>query len=414
MLPESPLHALLTLTLVPGLGPVLISRALAALGSPEAVLAATPERLRTVRGIGPDRAALVRDHRGPAAQAAKLELDRASALGITLRAITDPDYPALLRETSDPPPILYIRGRLAPQTDDRFPLAIVGSRACTPYGLEQTARFAGALAAAGITIVSGGARGIDSAAHRAALAARGRTIAVMGCGLAHTYPRENAELFAQIAAGAGDPGPAAGHPPDQGALVSELPLDTAPAADNFPTRNRIISGLSLGVLVVEAAKGSGSLHTARHALEDHNREVFALPGRVDSPASQGALELIKAGEAAMVTHPADILAALETPARHLHQGTHEARYPAANPAGDSLFSSPGTESGAAPAFARAPVVGLTDALDHAIVAALAEPMTIDELARAVAAEIPAIKARLTLLELRKVITRRGPRLARTR
>jgi DNA processing protein len=199
------------------------------------------------------------------------------------------EYPVNLRNIYDPPKTIYIKGRLRPE--DEFAVAIVGSRRASFYGLEQAERFAFELARMGVTVISGMARGIDSAAHRGALKAGGRTIAVIGSGLDNIYPPENKGLAEEITR--------------SGAVITEFSADTKPLAQNFPQRNRIISGLSLGVLVVEAAKNSGALITADFALEQ-GREVFALPGRIDSGNSFGTNELIKQG-AKLVTGVEEII-----------------------------------------------------------------------------------------------------------
>lgn len=191
---------------------------------------------------------------------------------------TDPAYPALLRETSDPPLALLYRGEL--RVEDELAVAVVGSRRATAYGLELSRHLAGELARRGLTIVSGLARGIDAAAHRGALDAGGRSIAVLGSGLERLYPPEHRDLAERIAA--------------RGAVLSEFALDAPPLAAHFPRRNRVITGLTLGTLVVEAALKSGSLISARHALEQ-NREVFAVPGPVGSPNSEGVHALIRDG-----------------------------------------------------------------------------------------------------------------------
>jgi DNA processing protein len=198
----------------------------------------------------------------------------------------------MLKQIYDPPPVLYVKGTLA--REDTLGVAIVGSRRCSFYGQEQASRFAHLLAAAGFTIVSGMARGIDTAAHSGALAAQGRTIAVQGCGLSHVFPPENAKLFELIG--------------DSGACICELPLRAEPLAEHFPPRNRIIAGLSLGTIVIEASLRSGALITAKTALES-NREVMAIPGKIDSPLSQGAHSLIKQG-ARLVESVEDVMEAL--------------------------------------------------------------------------------------------------------
>lgn len=384
------LRDLLRLTLTPGLGPVLIARLLEAFGSPTAALGASPKLLERIRGIGPAKsAAIARGFRETDALADE-ELALAEKLGVALVPRDDPGYPPLLRQIPDPPPLLYVRGRFRPDEPDRYPVAIVGSRDCTAYGLEQSARFAGVLAAAGLTVVSGGARGIDTAAHRGALRAGGRTVAVLGCGLARCYPPENESLFNEVAA--------------SGAVISELPLRTNPDADNFPARNRLISGISLGVIVIEAGRRSGSLITARMAAEDHGREVMAVPGRVDSPSSLGTLELIRDGGAALVTGPGDVIATLETPARHAHGGTHADRYadPAAAP--EPLFEPDHPEPpAAAPALAATPA-------QAAILRALAEPLTLDELARATGLDPATLRAEVTVLEIQRRVHRQGSRI----
>lgn len=382
------LNDLMTLTMIPGLGPVLIARALGALGSAAGVLSAHPEQLRTIRGFGPERVGLIGTHRDAAARAAAVELARAADLGLTLVSRGDTAYPPLLAEAPDAPPVLYVRGSLHPHGPDRYPVAIVGSRDCTQYGLEQAGRFATALAQAGLTVVSGGARGIDSSAHRAALRAGGRTFAVLGSGVDVPYPPENAEFFAQIAR-------------EGGAVISELPLGTVPSPDNFPSRNRIIAALSLGVVVIEAGRRSGALITARLAVEDLGREAFALPGRVDSRMSEGALDLLKAGGAHLVTEPADVLSHLQEPARHLFGGTHADRFlppVLPKPAGP-------TERG------DLRTAGLSPS-QQAVLAALGAPLTLDELCREVKMDPAALRADLTVLELRKAVGREGSRIAR--
>lgn len=389
-------EAVLRLTLIDGLGPVLIARLIHAFGSPASVLEQSEESLRLVKGVRKETArVIVADRRASADRVAE-ELARAEDLGVRLVTLGDPEYPPLLTAIPNPPPMLYVRGELRADLD-RYTVALVGSRACSAYGIEQAERFAGWLAGAGLTVVSGGARGIDTAAHRAAIRLGGRTIAVLGCGLANVYPPENKELFQEIAAG-------------RGAVVSELPLSAGPNAQNFPMRNRIISGLSLGTLVVEAASGSGALITARHAAEDHGREVFAVPGRIDSPASEGSNDLLKRGGAHLVTAPSDVLDILEAPARHLHAGVHADRY--ADPTRDvnaELFED--ASDGTIDSNHSLAESGLTEP-QRAIVRALDEPMPMEELARRLAFEPGALRAEITILEVRRLIERRGQTIAR--
>lgn len=331
--------------MTPGLGPVFIRRLLDAFESPADALAAAPAAIHQATRCGKDRAARFAAEIRATEALADAELALAASLNVAVVALGDSGYPPLLAQLPDAPPLLYVRGRLDAQAD-RYAVAIVGSRHCSQYGLEQAARFGGVLASAGLTVVSGGARGIDAAAHQGALRGQGRTVAVLGCGLAECYPPENTGLFDAIAAA--------------GVVVSELPLRTAPKPENFPARNRIISGLSLGVLVIEAGQRSGALITARLAGEDHGREVMVLPGRVDSPACRGSLDLLKKGGAALVTDPGDVIHLLAAPGHHVHTGSHAHRYPASEA---SLFA--GDETGPA----------RND--EHArILAALAEPKTL--------------------------------------
>jgi DNA processing protein len=404
MTPTPTTLELLTLTMTPGLGPVLIGRAIGQLGSAQAVLEASPERLKTIHGFGPKVISRMFAERSKARAAAEREVDTAQRLGVHLLGLEDPGYPALLRQIGDAPPVLYIRGQLDPAQRDRYPVGIVGSRQCTPYGLEQAERFAAHLAGAGLTIVSGGARGIDAAAHRAALRVGGRTIVVLGCGLSHCYPEEHRALFDQIV------GSDAG---SRGCLISELPFHAPPAAENFPARNRIISGLSLGVIVIEAGKGSGALITARLAAEDHGREVFAVPGRVDSPASEGTLGLLKAGGASLATSPQDVLDELHQPARHLHHGTHQARYAPAAQSQADLFVEP-TSPPVTPSTSAVPLrlLGLNDRQQR-IIEVLDEPRTPDDLGRVLGVDQSNLRADLTVLELRRLIRRSGTWIERT-
>ena len=277
----------LTLSMVSGVGPRTLKLLLDQFGTPAAVLDAPASALRDVQGVGPKLAREIASARSKIDAAAELDLCRANGLSVLIP--TDPAYPRMLTEIHDPPSVLFVRGQVKPA--DMLSVAIVGSRHATHYGVTQAERLAGSLARAGLTIVSGLARGIDGAAHRGALEAGGRTLAVLGGGVLEIYPPEHKELADQVAA--------------QGAIMSEAPPRAIPMAGSFPQRNRIISGLSLGVIVVEATERSGALISARHAMEQ-GREVFAVPGRVDSRASRGCHALIRDG-ARLIESADDVL-----------------------------------------------------------------------------------------------------------
>ena len=279
-----------TLKSVPGVGNLLFKRLIDRFGSPEAVLKAPAEALTAVEGISRQCAEAVRCQRP--STAVVQEIARIAESGVSVVTLLDPGYPSLLRQIPDPPPFLYFYGSLAGLVN---PVAVVGSRHATQYGLEATERLCRDLTARGMTVVSGMARGIDTAAHRGALAGRGRTVAVLGSGLQKIYPLENRHLFERIAA--------------NGAVVSEFPLRAAPDPHHFPQRNRIISGMTLGTVIVEATLRSGSLITARLAAEQ-NREVFAVPGNINSFKSTGTHTLIKQG-AKLVEHAGDIVEELQ-------------------------------------------------------------------------------------------------------
>ena len=270
---------------VPGVGNLLCRRLIYRFGSPQDVLQASDKELLQVNGLAQRHVAAIRSHHP---EGIETELELAAKRGYQFVALTDPDYPRLLREIPDPPPLLYVYGRLE---RDSANLAVVGSRNATNYGLRTTTDLCRSLASRSLTIVSGMARGIDTAAHRGALSAGGQTIAVLGSGLERIYPAENRRLFHRIA--------------EKGAVVSEFPLQAEPEAHHFPIRNRIISGMSLGTMVVEATRNSGSLITARLAAEQ-NREVFAVPGSVQSFKSAGSHTLIKQG-AKLVEHAQDVI-----------------------------------------------------------------------------------------------------------
>jgi len=280
----------MALNSVSGVGRVLFKRLIARFGGPEAAFGASVSDLNSVEGLRPAVAEAIKSFDGW--EKVDIELDKAAKSGARVVALADPEYPALLREIHDPPPCLYVKGALI--SYDKFAVAVVGTRIPTPYGRHITRKITKDLAMKGLTIVSGGARGIDTEAHRGALSARGRTVAVLGCGIDVVYPPENKELFGLIAEG--------------GALVTEYPMGVKPDPTNFPPRNRIISGMSMGVVVVEAAGDSGSLITATYGLEQ-GREIFAVPGSVTSDVSRGTNSLIKKG-ARLIEGAGDIIADL--------------------------------------------------------------------------------------------------------
>jgi DNA processing protein len=300
-----------------GIGPVTFAKMIKHFGSVERVLGASVSELAKIDGVGfktAERVASSCDKFNAVA-----ELDSARRLGVWLVNLADERYPPVLKRIYDPPPVLYVKGSLSRQ--DNLAVSIVGSRHCSIYGKEQASRFAHFLGSAGFTICSGMARGIDTAAHQGALSAGGRTIAVQGCGLAKIFPPENKKLFEMIT--------------ESGACVSELPLDAEPLATNFPPRNRIIGGLSLGTIVIEAAPRSGALITAKAAL-DYNREVMAVPGKIDSPLSKGAHQLIKQG-ATLIESVEDIMEALGQIGEQLQEHVSNAAEQAVARAEKSLF-----------------------------------------------------------------------------
>ena len=269
-------EALVALNMIEHVGPVRVRQLLEHFGEAPAVLRASATELMRVRGIGADTAEAIAGWEHTVNLTA--ELKRVEEYGCRIVIPEDADYPGLLRQIYDPPIVLYVRGHLSPK--DKNGVAIVGSRLTTPYGQQTARRLAYQLAYVGVTVVSGGARGIDTAAHQGALSAKGRTIAVLGNGINLVFPPENVDLFERIAA--------------QGAVMTQFPFNRRADKQSFPIRNRIVAGMTLGTVVVEANLSSGALITANMAVEN-GRQVFAVPGRIDSPQSKGCHELIKKG-----------------------------------------------------------------------------------------------------------------------
>lgn len=266
----------MALNMIEGIGPVRVRQLLQFFGDASAVLKASRQQLLSVRGIGDESAATIANWEKTVDLAG--ELKRIAEFGCHIVTQDDAEYPPSLREIYDPPVVLYVKGSLT--AADKNSVAIVGSRQTTHYGIETARKLGYQLAYTGVTVVSGGARGIDTAAHQGALSAKGRTVAILGTAINIVFPPENAELFERIAA--------------SGAVISQWPFNRNGDRQTFAIRNRIVAGMTLGTVVVEANMTSGALITANFAIE-YGRQVFAVPGRIDSPRSKGCHDLIKKG-----------------------------------------------------------------------------------------------------------------------
>ena len=284
-------EALIALNMIDRVGPVRVRQLLEHFGEAGDILKASRQQLLHVNGIGEDTAESIATWEQKVDLAA--ELKRISDYKAQVVIQSDPEYPEHLRQIYDPPLVLYVRGKL--QTKDKNAVALVGSRMTTHYGIETARKLAYQLAYVGVTVVSGGARGIDTAAHQGALSGKGRTIAVLGTGINLVFPPENVELYDRIA--------------ENGAIITQFPFNRPADKQTFPIRNRIVAGMTLGTVVVEANMTSGALITANFATE-YGRQVFAVPGRIDSPRSKGCHELIKKG-AKLCEGAEDILSEFE-------------------------------------------------------------------------------------------------------
>ena len=269
-------EALIALNLIEHVGPIRVRQLLEHFGDAPAVLRASKSQLLRVRGVGEETAEAIASWEKTVDLSG--ELKRIQDFGCQVLIQTDEGYPESLRQIYDPPVVLYVKGKLT--TKDKNAVAMVGSRQTTHYGLEVARKLAYQLAYVGVTVVSGGARGIDTASHQGALSAKGRTVAVLGTGINLVFPPENNELFDRIAA--------------NGAVITQFPFNRPADKQSFPIRNRIVAGMTLGAVVVEADMNSGALITANFATE-YGRQVFAVPGRIDSPRSKGCHDLIKKG-----------------------------------------------------------------------------------------------------------------------
>lgn len=364
----------LTLHLTEGIGPILARRIIERTGSIRSACDATVSVLKQIDGIGTLKADRLAGAIQTARAKAKEEIEKVVNKRIDLVTPDQERYPHLLRSIPDPPLVLYMIGTLEPR--DLNSIALVGSRRCSHYGREQSERFSRVLAQNGFTLVSGGARGIDSACHHGALSVPGgRTIAVVGSGLDVPYPPENIELFEIIS--------------QRGAVLSEFPLGTAPLAENFPRRNRIVSGLSRGVLVIEADERSGALITARQAADEHNRLVMAIPGRVDNPLSAGPHKLIRQG-AVLVTRPEHVFEAL---------GPLNASIPE-TPVFESPQDLPPSTPDSKPMFE-----GLSDLQQKILKVLNHEPQHVDMIAQTIETDVSFVLRELTLLSLRGRVKR---------
>jgi DNA processing protein len=352
-------EALVALNLIEHVGPIRVRQLLEHFGEASAILRASKQQLLQARNIGEETAQAISNWEKGIDLSG--ELKRVEEFGCRVVTQEDPEYPELLRQIYDPPVVLYVKGQLLPK--DKNAVAMVGSRMTTHYGTETARKLSYQLGYVGVTVVSGGARGIDSAAHQGALSAKGRTIAVLGTGINLVTPPENAELFQRIAA--------------NGAVITQFAFNRPPDKQSFPIRNRIVAGMTLGTVVVEANLSSGALITSNFANE-YGRQVFAVPGRIDSPRSKGCHELIKKG-AKLCESAEDILSEFEY------------LFPASNrPAGVS-------ETGVLPALELSGnEQKIYDALNH-------EEASIDEVIRQSGLPSSAVSVALLSLEMKRLV-----------
>ncbi len=365
--------------MVPGLGPVKLQALLAVFETPQRILAAGRNALRAVSGIGPDTAEAIANWESQVDLAG--EIARIEAFGAKIIHWESPEYPQTLRNIQNPPIVLYVWGELQPE--DTQAIGVVGSRNVTHYGVESAKKLSYQLAYAGYTVISGLARGIDTAAHQGALAAKGRTVAVIGSGLSRLYPPENQGLAERIAT--------------SGAVVSEYPMERSADRQTFPYRNRIVAGWGRGLLVVEAGLNSGALITANQAI-DQGRPVYAVPGQIDRPTSAGSNRLIQQG-ARLVLSADDIFDDLGS----LFPGTKSQLSNApAHRSGETENTAPAKSAAVSSTSTQAPAK-----LSHEetlIVTALeAGDLSLDELSAATRLPVYKISSTLTMLELKRLV-----------
>ena len=358
-------EACIALNMVPGMGPVRLRALLETFETPQRILAAGRAALRAVKGVGQETADAIASWESSVDLVA--ELKRIADFGAKVITVNSSEYPTALRTIHNPPVVLYVWGDLRPS--DAHAIGVVGSRNVTHYGTETAKKLSFQIAFAGYAIVSGLARGIDTAAHQGALAAKGRTIAVLGSGLSQLYPPENLGLAEKIA--------------ESGAVVSEYPMERPADRQTFPYRNRIVAGWGRGLLVVEAGLNSGALITANQAVEQ-GRTVFAVPGQIDRPTSAGTNRLIQQG-ARLVTSPDDILDELGT----------------LIPRGISGSSSQKTTRTGTADLAPAPALSHDETL--LVTALQVGELTVDELSQATRLPLGKISGTLLSLEMKRLI-----------
>lgn len=358
-------EACIALNMVPGMGPVRLRQLLETFETPQRVLTAGSAALRSVRGIGPETADTIASWEAHVDLPA--ELRRIEEFGAKVISWNSPDYPGSLRTINNPPIVLYVWGDIRPE--DAHALGVVGSRNVTHYGTETAKKLSYQLAFAGYTVISGLARGIDTAAHQGALAAKGRTIAVIGSGLLNLYPPDNRGLAEKIAA--------------SGAVVTEYPMERPADRQTFPYRNRIVAGWSRGLLVVEAGLNSGALITANQAVEQ-GRTVFAVPGQIDRPTSAGTNRLIQQG-ARLVTSAEDILDELGS------------LFPTQRPPGKA-----GAEN-QSPASVPASPAKLSQEETLLVTALEVGDMSVDELSASTRLPIYKVSSTLLILEMKRLV-----------
>lgn len=354
----TPRHAYIALNMMTSVGPVRVRNLVAALGSVESIFTASEEELMRADGVGRETAAEIVRQRGDVDPVA--EEEKASKLGANILTFADGDYPQSVRAIYDPPLALYVRGSIEPK--DRHAVAVVGTRSPTHYGAGVADRLAYQLAKAGFCVVSGLARGIDTAGHRGAIKGGGRTLAVLGGAMDKLYPPENEALAGQIV--------------EHGALISEFPLGREPDRTTFPYRNRVVSGLSMGIIVVEANVKSGAMITANEALEQ-GKTVFAVPGRIDTPQARGTHQLIKNG-ARLIEDIDDVMEEFE-------------------------FLIPREKKEKAAAMPARPEVALSPDEQVIVKALWKGGLDVDSLTREVALKISQVNALLMGLEMKKVV-----------